>query len=209
LIHKLIATAAKQMGVSGLDDLLVMLGSAEITGHDVFSILYPELQRESSGETIKPARAVVGLGAGQTATPAICCQPVPGERIIGITYRGKGVQVHSIDCAALIEFEDQPDRWIDLRWTEGNHAAVHVVTLEITLANGAGALGRICALIGEQNANISDMQFTDKKPDFYKMLVDIQVRDISSKKNLLMYATPINLFRPNPIFVSQKQPACL
>jgi len=181
---KALATAAKQMGLIGAEDLLVMLGNAEISGADVISTLYPELKREESKDTIKPARAVVGLGAGQTALPAPCCQPVPGERIIGITYRGKGVQVHSIDCASLTEFEDQPDRWIDLRWTEGNHAAVHSVTIEVTLANDAGALGRICTLIGEQNANISDMHFTDKKPDFYKILIEIQVRDLEHLHNV-------------------------
>jgi len=93
--------------------------------------------------------------------------------------------VHTIDCAALVAFEEQPDRWIDLHWSEGSHAAVHEVTLEITLANDAGALGRVCTLIGEQNANISDMQFTDKKPDFYKMLVDIQVRDVEHLHHVL------------------------
>jgi guanosine-3',5'-bis(diphosphate) 3'-pyrophosphohydrolase len=182
---KALATAARQMGMIGAEDLLVMLGNAEITGAEVIATLYPELKREAPGETVKSARAVVGLGSGQTAEPAPCCQPVPGERIIGITYRGKGVQVHTIDCAALVEFEDQPDRWIDLRWSDGTHAPVHLVTLEITLANDAGTLGRICTLIGEQNANISDMQFTDKKPDYYKMLVEIQVRDIEHLHNVL------------------------
>lgn len=185
LTERALETAARHMGMSDSTDLLVMLGNAEISGSDVIAALYPELKREDTRETIKPARAVVGLGAGQTAEPAPCCQPVPGERIVGITFRGKGVQVHSIDCASLTEFEDHPDRWIDLHWTEGNHGAVHEVTLEITLANDAGTLGRICTLIGEQNANISDMQFTDKKPDFYRMLVNIQVRDVEHLHNVL------------------------
>ena len=182
---KALTTAGKQMGMSDAEDLLVMLGNAEISGTEVIGTLYPELKRQPSYDTIDTARPVIGLGVGQTAEPAICCQPVPGERIIGITYRGKGVQIHSIDCAALTEFEEQPDRWIDLHWSEGNHAAVHAVTLEITLANDAGTLGRICTLIGEQNANISDLHFTDKKPDFYKMLAEINVRDVSHLHNVL------------------------
>jgi len=129
--------------------------------------------------------AMIGLGEGQTAEPASCCQPLPGERIVGITYRGKGVTVHTIDCPTLEEFEDQPDRWIDLRWSDGEHAPEHIVTIEIVVANDAGTLGRICTLIGEQNANISDMQFTDKKPDFYRIMVDIQVRDVEHLHNVL------------------------
>ncbi|MCA8868687.1 MAG: bifunctional (p)ppGpp synthetase/guanosine-3',5'-bis(diphosphate) 3'-pyrophosphohydrolase [Rhodobacteraceae bacterium] len=182
---KALATAARQMGIADAGDLLAMLGNAEITGSELIGVLYPELKRVQPDQRVESASAMVGLGAGQTATPAKCCQPVPGERIVGITYRGKGVQVHTIDCASLIEFEDQPDRWIDLHWNDGDHVAEHEVTLEITLANDAGTLGRICTLIGEQNANISDMHFTDRKPDFFKMLVDIQVRDVEHLHNVL------------------------
>lgn len=183
--EKALVTAAKQMGLANPEDLLVMLGSAEITGRSVVDVLYPELQREETGETVQPARAMVGLSAGQTAAAAPCCQPVPGERIVGITYRGKGVVVHAIDCNVLTTLEDQSDRWVDLHWSDGNHAAINTVTLEITLANDAGALGRICTLVGEQNANISELNFTDKKPDFYKMLVDIQVRDVEHLYNVM------------------------
>jgi len=182
---KALQTAARQLGVTSPADLLAMLGNAEISGSEVIEVLYPELSREIPSESGKPAPAMVGLSAEQTATPASCCRPVPGERVVGITYRGKGVRVHAIDCEALTQLEEQPDRWIDLHWSEGDHAAVNIAPLELTLANDAGALGRICTLIGEQNANISDMHFTDKKPDFYKMLLDVQVRDIGHLHNVI------------------------
>jgi guanosine-3',5'-bis(diphosphate) 3'-pyrophosphohydrolase len=184
--EKALQTAAKHLGLLHEDDLLAMLGNAEISGRDVMKILYPEIVRDPGAEeTVAPAQAVVGLGREQTAEPATCCQPVPGERIVGITYRGHGVRLHAIDCEALVEFDDQPDRWIDLRWSDGVHAPVHVVSLEVTIANDAGTLGRICTLIGEQHANITDMHFIDRKPDFYKMLVDIQVRDVEHLHNVM------------------------
>jgi GTP pyrophosphokinase len=66
---------------------------------------------------------------------------------------------------------------VDLHWQEGNHRAVNTVTLELTISNGPGVLGRICTLIGEQGANISDLQFTDRKPDYYRLLVDVDLRN--------------------------------
>ncbi len=182
---KALATAARQMGITDPEDLLAMLGNAEIAGREVMDVLYPELSRDTPDEIVTGESAMVGLGDEQTAEPSQCCQPIPGERIVGIAYHGKGVMVHTIDCSALEEFEDQLDRWIDLRWREGEHAAEHVVTLDLTLANDAGALGRICTLIGEQNANISDMHFVDKKLDFFRIRVDIQVRDIEHLHNVL------------------------
>ena len=69
------------------------------------------------------APVVIGLDSGQVARPAPCCNPIPGERIVGIAVRGKGVMIHAIDCAELVAFEDTPDRWIDLRWAEGQARA--------------------------------------------------------------------------------------
>jgi GTP pyrophosphokinase/guanosine-3',5'-bis(diphosphate) 3'-pyrophosphohydrolase len=174
---KALRTAAKMMGLSDETDLLARLGSAEVTARRVVETLYPELARAQVDE-VDGTRPVVGLSDDQSFRRAPCCQPVPGERIVGITYRGQGVVVHAIDCPALEEFEEQPGRWVDLHWHSGRHAAVHTVSLEITISNDAGVLGRICTLIGEQKANISDLRFTDRKPDYYRLIVDVDLRDV-------------------------------
>ena len=174
---KALTTAARQMGLKDRTELLARLGSAEITARRVVATLYPELATRE-GEEVDAARPVLGLPAGAAFSRAECCQPVPGERIIGITYRGRGVVAHAMDCEVLAEFEDQPDRWVDLRWHDGRHPAAHAVRLELTIANDAGVLGRICTLIGDQKANISDLVFADRKPDYYRLNVEVELRDL-------------------------------
>ena len=95
-----------------------------MTGKELVATLYPELIRDA-GQLRTPDRVgpvVIGLNSGQVARPAPCCNPIPGERIVGIAVRGKGVMIHAIDCAELSAFEEAPDRWIDLRWGEGQSA---------------------------------------------------------------------------------------
>ncbi len=174
--EKALKTAAKSHGLDGADELLARLGSAELSARDVVARLYPELGGGPEAE-VEGTLAVVGLSSGQSFQRAQCCQPVPGQRIVGIASRGAGVIVHSIDCAALEELEDDTSRWIDLHWSPGRHAAVNNVTLDLAISNEWGVLGRICSLIGEQKTNISDMHFVDRKPDFYRLLLDIEVRD--------------------------------
>jgi GTP pyrophosphokinase/guanosine-3',5'-bis(diphosphate) 3'-pyrophosphohydrolase len=174
---KALRTAAKMLGVADEDELLAQLGSAELTARRVVETLYPELSL-GQAEEVDQARAVIGLGADQNTRRALCCQPLPGERIVGITYRGQGVVVHAIDCPCLEELEEQPNRWVDLHWHAGRHAAVNTVSLEVTISNDTGVLGRICTLIGEQKANISDLRFTQRKPDFYRLLIDVELRDV-------------------------------
>ena len=175
--EKALRTAAKMLGLNDEEDLLARLGSAELTARRVVETLYPELARLDL-DVVDSARPVLGLSDDQAFRRAPCCQPVPGERIVGITYRGKGIVAHTIDCPALAEFEEQTDRWVDLAWHAGRHAAVHTVSVELTIANDAGVLGRICTLVGEQKANISDLRFTDRKPDFYRLVIDIDLRDV-------------------------------
>ena len=174
---KALRTAAKMLGLADENDLLARLGSAELPARRVVEALYPELA-QAVAEEVDAKRPVVGLMADQSFRRAQCCQPVPGERIVGITYRGQGVVVHAIDCPALEEFEDQTARWVDLHWQSGRHSPVFTVSLDITISNDAGVLGRICTLVGEQKANISDLRFTDRKPDFYRLVIDVDLRDV-------------------------------
>ncbi len=181
---KALRTAARQMGLADERELLARIGSAEVAARKVVTLLYPDLVAAPDAD-VDAERPVVGLGENQTFRRAMCCQPVPGERIVGITYRGKGVVIHAIDCPALEELEDQTDRWIDLRWHDGRHPPVHTVSLSLTIANDAGVLGRICTLIGDQKANISDLQFVDRKPDYYRIIVEVDLRDVEHLHTVL------------------------
>ncbi len=182
---KALETAARALRTGSTDELLARLGAAEITAHDVVQTVYPDLTA-GEGDEIPARRAVVGLQPGQSFERAPCCQPLPGERIIGITYRGRGVVVHAADCDKLGELEDQPERWVDVQWHSGNHPAVYGTTLSLTIGNDAGVLGRICSLIGEKKANISDLEFVDRKPDFYQLDINVELRDAEQLHSLIL-----------------------
>ena len=85
----------------------------------------------------------------------------------------------------LAEFEDSPDRWVDLQWREGRHPAAYSTMLHLTIRHDAGVLGRICTLIGAQGANISNLEFITRKSDFYRIEVDLELRDHEHLHNLL------------------------
>ncbi len=182
---KVLGTAAKQLRLDSRDELLARLGSAEITTQSVIQAVYPDLAPDES-EEVAGERAVIGLTPGQSFDRAPCCQPLPGERIVGITYRGKGVVVHAINCDTLSNFEDQPERWMDLHWDAGKHKPIFTVQLWVTIGNDAGVLGRICTLIGELKANISDLKFVDRKPDFFRLLVSVDLADAEHLHTVMM-----------------------
>lgn len=181
---KALEAAAKILRLKDADEVLARLGSAELTGRQVVQAIYPKLTLQE-GAAIDASRAVIGLKAGQQFDRANCCQPLPGERIVGISMPGRGVIVHTIDCERLVIFEDRLDHWLDLHWDEGTHAAEYTATLRLTIGNGSGVLGRVCTLIGETGANISDLHFLDRKPDFYRLLIYVDLRDIEHLHTLM------------------------
>ncbi len=174
---KALQTAAKELSLTDSQQLLEYVGAAEISAREVIAAIYPELVDRSDAVEVDSKRSVVGLPEGAAIKRAKCCQAVPGERIIGIKHKGDGVFVHAIACEALVALEGETDRWVDLAWHAGRHSANNPVTLNITISNEFGVLGRICTLIGEQKANISDLHFVDRKPDYFRILVDVDVRD--------------------------------
>ncbi len=107
-----------------------------------------------------------------------CCQPVPGERIVGITYRGQGVvdPRHRLPRAGGIRGTARPLGRPALA-CRPSRAGLH----RQPGGHDLQRCGRSWAhlhLIGEQKANISDLRFTDRKPDFYRLIVDVDLRDV-------------------------------
>ncbi|MEM9798479.1 MAG: bifunctional (p)ppGpp synthetase/guanosine-3',5'-bis(diphosphate) 3'-pyrophosphohydrolase [Pseudomonadota bacterium] len=183
---KALTTAARILGLEDEADLLAAIGASEISARTVVDTLYPEIAQTRPAADVPPNKAIVGLDPRAHYERAPCCQPLPGERIVGVTNKGRGVSVHAIDCPRMVEFEDQTERWVDLHWSPGHHAPNNAVTLDMTISNNSGVLGRICTLIGEQNANISDLRFVDRKPDFFRLLIDVDVRDREHLHALIM-----------------------
>ncbi|MEL6583991.1 MAG: bifunctional (p)ppGpp synthetase/guanosine-3',5'-bis(diphosphate) 3'-pyrophosphohydrolase [Pseudomonadota bacterium] len=175
LTDKALNSAAKRMFGGSTEELLQRIGAAELSAEDAVELLYPSVEGAPKHSPVLRKTGVIGLEPGQSARPAKCCMPLPGERIVGIKQRGSGVSVHAIDCPSLMRFEDEPEVWVDLKWVEGAEEGRYDARLAVTLANDAGVLGRICTQIGEGGANISDLGIRDRKPDFYSIRFDLEV----------------------------------
>ena len=97
----------------------------------------------SGNGAVTDAIPIRGLIPGMAVHFANCCHPLPGDRIIGIQTRGKGVSVHTIDCESLESFQETPERWVDLGWDLGSTPETsHVGRLTVIVANKRGTLAR-------------------------------------------------------------------
>tara|TARA_A100001015_G_scaffold261129_1_gene306406 strand:+ start:3919 stop:6078 length:2160 start_codon:yes stop_codon:yes gene_type:complete len=184
--EKALLTAAKKLVINNVNDLLASLGSVELTGDELIKTLYP---KKVTGLTIQNfgerKLSFVGLDPNQQVNTASCCKPIPGERIVGITEKNKGIIIHAIDCDNLENLDIKSRNWLDLKWPEGDIQNSHPTSLTISMYNGVGVLGRICSLIGERGANITNIDFVDRKPDFYSIVIEIHVKDLKHLSDIM------------------------
>lgn len=182
--------AARKLGYGSIDDMLADLGAGEITGRHVVGAVYPFILEKEKGvevaaSTSRPHRMIIGAPADRPLDFARCCDPIPGDRIVGLPMEN-GVEVHIIDCLTLTGHEDHAEDWLDLRWEEDAHQlGGRTINLDITLANQAGALGAVATLIGDHKANIENLATLSRFDDYWRLRIHLGVNDVKHLSAIL------------------------
>jgi len=111
---------------------------------------------------------------------------VPGDRIVGIVQPGVGITIYPIQSPALTEFDDQPERWIDVRWDiDGEARQRFPARISVTAINAPGSLAEIAQLIAANDANVHSLTMTRTAPDFTEMMFDLEVWDLKHLNRLI------------------------
>src|SRR5208337_3942395 len=96
---------------------------------------------------------------------------VPGDRIVGILTHGEGITIYPIQSPALTAFDDQPDRWLDVRWDiDEAKKELFPAQIMVNAINEPGTLATIAAAIGEHGGNIDNIHVRSRSPDFREMV---------------------------------------
>ncbi|HJV82193.1 bifunctional (p)ppGpp synthetase/guanosine-3',5'-bis(diphosphate) 3'-pyrophosphohydrolase [Noviherbaspirillum sp.] len=115
---------------------------------------------------------------GVSVQLAACCQPIPGDSIIGQLKRDQGIVVHATDCdVAKRQHAKEPDRWIELVW-DTELTRRFDCRIKVLVDNEKGVLARVAAEIGESDANITYVGMDDDRDQMMKQLrFTVQVED--------------------------------
>jgi GTP diphosphokinase / guanosine-3',5'-bis(diphosphate) 3'-diphosphatase len=199
--EKALTGVLKKLKLARAEDVYVALGEGVVTAPQVLEAIFPDY-KTTGGKG--PARKTSGKAAGripiQGLIPGLafqiapCCQPLPGDRIVGISTPGQGVSVHTIDCAQLEQYHDFPDRWLDLSWdADAAQDSMRVGRIQIAMPNEPGALANACQVIARHEGNISNLKITGRTPLMFEMMVDVEVHDAKHMVNIVtaLRASPL------------------
>ena len=111
---------------------------------------------------------------------------VPGDRIVGILNPGDGITIYPIQSPALAAFENEPDRWLDVRWdVEGARGRRFPARIALQSVNEPGSLAQVTSIIAEHDGNIDNIEMRRPAPDFTDLTIDLTVWDLKHLNAIL------------------------
>lgn len=191
-------------GVAKVDDLIADVGYGKIAPRALVARLLPETAAPPEGVTRAPSRVsaissvvrrVLPFGAATgirvkgendlLATLAKCCQPVPGDDIVGYVTRGRGVSVHATTCPNVRALLFDPGREIPVEWETAKDATV-TVDLEIRTEDRQGMLARITQVLSAANSNIRSIEARTSRDGNASIEASVTTRDRRHLERLLV-----------------------
>jgi len=160
---------AQGMGFVSGEALLAAVGVGNASAQQIITKITPEQAQPAKKSLVKrfidTARGGKGIkiqGMGNMVSRfAGCCQPVPGEQIIGFITRGRGITIHRADCPTALELAQTPERIIEVEWDVDKDQAF-IVRLDILLEDRKNMLRDITEAISEADANVRGAEISGK-----------------------------------------------
>ena len=153
------ADAMKALKFDSVDELYIALGSGNLSATHLENRLNPQTEEPPAPATHhtqppeSPTTGIQVLGVGDLLTrTARCCNPVPGDEIIGYITRVRGITVHRTTCPNVIN-EDEKERLVAVSW--GPAQNLHPVRVEITSWDRVGLLRDITTMVSGEKVNIA------------------------------------------------------
>ena len=181
-----LAAAAAALSLGGGDQLHAAIGRGDVPLGQVIRALYPDLAADdlhapkatAFGRVVDRLRLGRGIRIqgvdGLMVRYAQCCQPVPGDSVVGYVTKGRGISIHRSDCPNLLTLSAEIERRVEIDW-QALQGEVFVVQLGLEGEDRRGLYADICQAISETGTNIRSAELVSKDGAvFGSVLVEVE-----------------------------------
>jgi GTP pyrophosphokinase len=186
---------AQRFGCNRVEDLLVRIGYGKVPARQVALKLMPEEQAEAlrAKEAVpaeapkrpRPSEGVKVKGVEDILLNfAKCCNPVPGDEIVGYVTRGRGVSIHTADCPSLAALEVDPERRIDVEWDVARRHP-YTVRILVETIDRPGVLAKVTSAIASCKVNISKCNVLTTGDQRAQIHLSIDIIDLSHLERVM------------------------
>ena len=198
--------ALPRLARASIEDVMAAVGRSELKASDVARAMHPDYKEERAAAMAVKSKSdsswfglkkltsvkfkvpqdaegqaipIRGINGDLPVRFAPNGGAVPGDRIVGILTPGEGITIYPIQSPALSEFEDTPERWLDVRWDEEDRSPRRFpARIAVQSVNEPGSLAQIAQIIAEHDGNIDNIRMTRRAPDFTDVTIDLEVYDL-------------------------------
>ncbi len=181
---------ARELGFKTPDEMFVNLGTGDLS---VSKIIHQISETGATAEILKASAPaieqpvsgevnVVGL-KGLLTTMARCCNPAPGDQIVGYITRGRGATIHRQDCPNILRLglKDR-ERLVRVDW--GTQVRTYPVPIRIQAYDRQGLMSDITNLLNDEGVNINDVKVNVNR-SLAELRLTVEVEDISQLSKVL------------------------
>ncbi len=172
-----------EYSVKDIDELSVLVGYGKVSPRQILKKLFPEsVEKEETKEKEEsPKRVRVPGGVKVRGIDDIlvhfskCCNPVPGDKIIGYITRGRGISIHTPACPNIDELDYDKERLVQVDW-DTTEPITYPVRISVSTIDRPGVLASVSASITSSGANIShaEISTTEDKRAILNFVVDVK-----------------------------------
>jgi GTP pyrophosphokinase len=180
---------ARELGFKAPEEMFIALGNGDLSVNkvikelseieetaDILEVTVPAQETKTSTDTVE----VVGL-KGLLSMMARCCNPMPGDQIVGYITRGRGATIHRQDCPNILRIKDK-ERLLQVDW--GKIERTFPVHITVKAYDRQGLMGDISTLLQGENVNIADVSVNYNRTVADIRLV-IEIRDLAQLSRVL------------------------
>ncbi|CAH9066077.1 GTP pyrophosphokinase [Pseudoalteromonas holothuriae] len=193
LTYKQLEPAIARFNFKNVDDLMAAVGAGDIRLNQFLNYVQdkpeelPKLKIASPRKRKGDKNGVVVDGVGSLMSHvAKCCQPVPGDEIVGYITQGRGIAVHRTDCDAFAHISDlHPEREVAVSWSEEIQSA-YAITIRVEAHDRQGLIRDISSVLANEKVNVLNMNVqTNDERAVAIFEMKVEVSDLSSMNRLL------------------------
>lgn len=185
------AKVASEFSFQAVDDLIAAVGYGKITANQIIGKILPQEKLDQQKEELKEGRfkslvhkitrspkdALLIKGIDNVMVRyAGCCNPVPGDKVVGFITRGRGVTIHTADCQNAMD--DDPHRKVEVEWDSAKEYS-YPVRIRIYSEDKKGLLAEISNSISSTEANIKNARVDTTEDKKAISTFEVEIRDLN------------------------------
>lgn len=170
----------KECGFKSVEELLEDIGMGNRSPNLVVRRLVPERIPHGDSEEVREMKSQAPLAIhgteGMVVSYAKCCHPIPGDHIVGVLSRGRGMVVHVEGCKNIDRTRQHADKHVEVKWADDAEGDFTVV-IRMDVNNKPGVLARTATIISDEGANIENVDIEDRDGFNISLNYQMSVKD--------------------------------